>query len=160
METGNPWAAIRIPAGPETALSPMIGLMAATGARVCFSALTMPGTARIGPMLVIGIARSEQHDRGRHDGIDHAGSGFGFLNSGEADRIDRILIPALHKIFFEAQFADGRVHPGFHAGIAHGQNAGLDAHLRGDVGGNFGQSFTLLNNFVRSRWTARSRSPA
>src|SRR6185312_11369495 len=55
IETGRPWAAIRIPAGPETAVLPIIGLTAATRAGVCFSASVMPGTARMGPMLVTGL---------------------------------------------------------------------------------------------------------
>ena len=54
-DRGNPWAAIRISAGPETAFVPMMGLIATTGALVCFKASTMPGTARIGPMLVTGL---------------------------------------------------------------------------------------------------------
>src|SRR4029077_9675888 len=55
IETGKPCAAIKIPAGPETAVLPTIGLTAATGARVCLSASIMPGTARMGPMLVTGL---------------------------------------------------------------------------------------------------------
>src|SRR6267142_1033567 len=55
IETGKHWAAIKLAAGPETAVLPIIGLTAATGARVCLRASTMPGTARIGPMLVTGL---------------------------------------------------------------------------------------------------------
>src|SRR5579863_470984 len=55
MDTGIPCAAIKAPAGPDTAASPTIGLTAATVARVCRNASRMSATARIGPMLVTGL---------------------------------------------------------------------------------------------------------
>ena len=121
--------------------------MAATGALVCLQSLEDARNGEDRANAGDGIAGREQHDCGRHDGIDHARSGFGLIRSGETNRIDRILIPALHEIFLEAQLADGRVDPGFHAGIAHGENARLHAHPGGDVGGHFGQSFALPKQF-------------
>jgi len=44
-----------MPAGPATAAFPMIGLTAATLPRALRSASRIPGTERIGPMLVMGL---------------------------------------------------------------------------------------------------------
>jgi hypothetical protein len=52
---GEPCAAIRAPAGPVTAAPPTIGLTAAMRARLSRSASRIPGTARIGAMLVTGL---------------------------------------------------------------------------------------------------------
>ena len=43
------------PAGPDTASPPTMGLTAIVAARVASSASTRPGTARIGPIDVIGF---------------------------------------------------------------------------------------------------------
>ncbi len=91
-----------------------------------------------------GIAGSEEHHGGRQNGVSHARSGFRFLGSGEANGIHRILIPALHEIFLEAQISGRRVDPGFHAGVAHGKDPGLYAHPGSDGRGNFSQSFAFL----------------
>ena len=52
---GQPFIFISAPAGPETAAPPTIGLTAATGAFALRKASRIPGTARIGPMLVTGL---------------------------------------------------------------------------------------------------------
>ena len=43
------------PAGPDTASPPMMGLTATMVASVASSACAMPGTARMGPMEVMGL---------------------------------------------------------------------------------------------------------
>src|SRR2546423_371530 len=55
IEAGRFCEAIRLAAGPETAALPMIGLTATTLAAVSRKASRIPGTATIGPMLVIGL---------------------------------------------------------------------------------------------------------
>src|SRR5579872_3528878 len=55
IEQGKPCASIRIPAGPATGALPTIGLTAATLPRARVSASRTPGTARMGPILVIGL---------------------------------------------------------------------------------------------------------
>jgi hypothetical protein len=55
IELGQPIICISFPAGPDTASPPTIGLTAAMGALVRRSASRIPGTARIGPMLVTGL---------------------------------------------------------------------------------------------------------
>src|SRR5216684_3750754 len=54
-ETGTVRDVTNMLVGPATAVLPIIGLTAATGARVCLMASMMPGTARMGPMLVTGL---------------------------------------------------------------------------------------------------------
>ena len=90
-----------------------------------------------------GIAGSDQHGIGGGDRVDDAGGGFGVAGAGEADGIHGVLIPALHKIFFEAQLARGSVDAGFHARVAHGQDAGFDAESFADSGGRLGESFAF-----------------
>ena len=50
-----PSSAIILAVGPLTARPPMIGDTATTGARQAVSAARMPGTARIGSMLMKGL---------------------------------------------------------------------------------------------------------
>src|SRR4029453_445498 len=50
-----PHAIISLCAGPEIATSPIIGLTPTTGALTPFNTARIPETARIGPMLVIGL---------------------------------------------------------------------------------------------------------
>src|SRR5207247_2744136 len=75
------------------------------------------------------IARGDHNGTRRFDGFDDAGSGFGVGDSGETYGVHRILIPALHKIFLEAELADGRANSGFYPRIAHGKNASLDTEF-------------------------------
>jgi hypothetical protein len=72
---------------------------------------------------------------------------LGVFNSGETNRVDRVLIPALYEIFFEAEFADGCIYTGFHAGVAHGEDAGLHSHFGCDFSGDFRQRLALLEQF-------------
>ena len=54
-DASKPLAIISLCAGPEIAALPMIGLTPMTGALHSLKRARMPGTARIGPMLVIGL---------------------------------------------------------------------------------------------------------
>ena len=88
--------------------------------------------------------------------------GAGSASEAPAKRteFDRILIPALHEIFLEAQLADiGRVDAGFDARVAHGQNARLHAELFADDGVASESVLPSASNRERSRCMARSRSP-
>ena len=124
---------------------------------VCFSASMMPGTARMGPMLVMGLLGASSTTVADRMASVTPGAGSALFGSGEANGIDRILIPALHEIFFEAQFADRRVDPGFHAGVAHGKDPGLHAHLGSDGSGNFSQSFAFLATILCAAGGPRDR---
>ena len=72
-----------------------------------------------------------------------SGRGFGVGGSGEAHGVHRVLIPALHEIFLKAQLADGRIHAGFDARVAHGQNARFHAEFFRDDGGGVGERLAL-----------------
>ena len=86
-----------------------------------------------------GIAGSNEYRIGGDDGFDHSRRGLGVGGSGKTHRIHRILIPALHEIFFETQLAGRRIHASLDARIAHGQNARLHAELIADRRRGFGK---------------------
>src|SRR4029077_9904846 len=56
-----------------------------------------------------GVARGEQYNSCRHNRVDRTGSRFGLFNPREANRFDRVLIPALYEILFETKFANRSV---------------------------------------------------
>src|SRR5271170_2054571 len=94
-----------------------------------------------------GIARSQNHGAGGHDGVYYAGRRFGVRGSGEANRFNWVLIPALHEIFLEAEIADRRVHPGLDARVTHRQDPRLYGELVADRRSGFGQRLSLRQEF-------------
>ena len=90
-----------------------------------------------------GVARGNDDGVGRGDGVDHPRRRFRIRGAGKARGIHRVLIPALHEIFFETQLANRGVDAGFHPRVAHGKNAGLDAEFLRDDRRRFRESLAL-----------------
>ena len=72
-------------------------------------------------MLVTGLLGAIKHRVGRSDRVDYPRRCFRVRGASEAHGVDGILIPALDKIFFEAQFSDRSIDAGFNSRIAHRQ---------------------------------------
>src|SRR4029077_16009266 len=76
-----------------------------------------------------GIARGNQHGVSVRDRVDYSGSRLRIGSPGEAHGLYRILIPALHEIFFETELTDRGIDTSFYSRVAHGQNPCLHAEL-------------------------------
>ena len=80
----NPCAAIKIPAGPETAASPTIGLTAATVASVFLKRIPNAGDGKDRPNAGDRIARRDDHGAGGQDRFHYAGRRLGFCRPGRS----------------------------------------------------------------------------
>src|ERR1700722_18892228 len=93
------------------------------------------------------ITGGEHDEISGTDSLDHSGSGLGVRSSGEANRLDGILIPALDEIFFETEVTDGSEHSSFDARVAHGQDSRFDSELAGDFCSGVAQGFAIGQQF-------------
>jgi hypothetical protein len=92
-----------------------MGLMAAIFPRALNQGFANAGHGEYRANAGDGIARGDENRVGGKDRIDDSGSRFGVRRSGEAHGVHRVLIPALHEIFFKTQLARRRIHAGFDA---------------------------------------------
>ena len=143
-EASRPHAFISLCAGPEIALAPMIGLTPTFGALLAVKAERIPGTARIGPILVIGLLGPTMIAAARS--IASSTPGAGRLDSTPAKRI---AVTSARPVFLDKKFLKGnfslrRLHARFNALVGHGQNRRLDAQGAADSVGRLRQSETFI----------------
>ncbi len=159
MPLGQPIIFISAPAGPVTASPPTIGLTAAIGAFVGRKASRIPGTARIGPMLVTGLLGAKMIASASCDALDHARRRTSAMRSLETHAAYRNLVPLAHEVLLKRQRALRRVEHGRDPIVRHRQHARANPHPAGQFGGRGLSDFPACSIAVRVRWVARSRSP-
>ena len=143
-DASKPLAIISLCAGPEIAALPMIGLTPTTGAWVCSRALRIPGTDKIGPMLVIGLLGQMTIASALR--IISSTPGAGFANSAPTKRTEFTSRAqrSLTKNSWNEISPCGRLHAGLDTLVGHREDFRLNPKLAADAIGHFGQCQTFV----------------
>ena len=103
----------------------------------------MPGTARIGPILVTGLLGQMMIAGGVANSFEHTGCRTALFHTGIENLFNLRLPTPFDEIFLERNFAFWSFNSSFDAVIRHGKNSGFDAEMFAQSVRNVGQLETV-----------------